>query len=123
VESRTLARTYLEDHYTNPLGEMVCQGCHDKMPFNRPDGSPYFEAVECLDTLEKEQAENHLALCPTCAAKWRHANPVNDADLRVKLADAASPEIIVELAEVPTRLRFTQVHLDDMRIVAGIKSA
>lgn len=122
TEVRTLARTYLEDHYTNPLEEMVCQGCHDKMPFNRPDGSPYFESVECLDSLEKEQAENHLAMCPTCAAKWRHANPVTDAELRAKLADAASPEIAVELAGEPTRVRFTQVHLDDLRTVAGIKA-
>ena len=92
------------------------------MPFNLPDGSPYFEAVECLDSLEKKQAENHLALCPTCAAKWRHANPVNDTDLRAKLAEAASPEILVELAGEPTRLRFTRVHLEDIRTVAGIKS-
>ncbi|MEA1653011.1 hypothetical protein UAJ10_28850 [Nitrospirillum sp. BR 11164] len=120
TETRTLARTYLEDHYTNPLEEMVCQGCHDKMPFNRPDGSPYFESVECLDSLEKEQAENHLAMCPTCAAKWRHANPITDIELRAKLAEAASPEISVELAGEPTRVRFTQVHLDDLRTVAGL---
>lgn len=120
TETRTLARTYLEDHYTNPLEEMVCQGCHDKMPFNRPDGTPYFEAVECLDSLEKEQAENHLALCPTCAAKWRHANPISDPELRAKLAEAASPEITVELAGVATRVRFTQVHLNDLRTVARI---
>jgi hypothetical protein len=82
VESRTLAGTYLEDHYTNHLRQMVCQGCHGKMPFSLPDGSPYFEAAECLGSLGKEQAENHLALCPTCAAKWRYANPVTDEDLR-----------------------------------------
>jgi hypothetical protein len=122
VESRTLARTYLEDHYTNRLGEMVCQGCHGKMPFSLPDGSPYFEAVECLDSLEKERAENHLALCPTCAAKWRYANPVTDEDLRVKIAQATSPEIMVDLAGAPIRVRFTQVHFDDIRTVGGIAS-
>jgi len=92
------------------------------MPFNLPDGSPYFEAAECLDSLEKEQAENHLALCPTCAAKWCHVNPVNDTNLLAKLAEAVLAEILVELAGSPTRLRFTQMHLDDIRIVAGIKS-
>jgi hypothetical protein len=120
-ETRTAARTYLEDHYTNPLGEMVCQGCHGKMPFNLPDGSPYFEAVECLDSLEKELAENHLALCPTCAAKWRHANPVDDIELRGKLAETSLPEIMLELAGDPTRVRFTHMHLNDIRTVAGIK--
>ncbi|MGO8063604.1 sacsin N-terminal ATP-binding-like domain-containing protein [Rhizobium johnstonii] len=123
TESRTLARTYLEDHYTNHVGEMVCQGCHGKMPFNLADGSPYFEAVECLDSLEKEQAENHLAFCPTCAAKWRHANPVNDADLRACFGAAKLPEITVELAGEPARIRFTQMHLDDIRTVAGIDTS
>ncbi len=123
TESRKLARTYLEDHYTNPIGEMVCQGCHSKMPFDLADGSPYFEAVECLDSLEKEQAENHLALCPTCAAKWRHANPVSDVDLRARIAAAVLPEITLELAGEPSRVRFTQLHLDDLRTVANIKAS
>ncbi len=120
AESHKVARTYLEDQYTNPLGEMVCQGCHDKMPFNRPDGSPYFEAVECLDSLPQEQPENHLALCPTCSAKWRHANPITDAELREKIAAAEAPEVSVELAGAFVRLRFTQVHLDDIRTIGGI---
>jgi hypothetical protein len=119
IQSRALARTYLEDHYTTPLGEMVCQGCHKQMPFSLPDGTPYFEAVECLDSLEKEQEENHLAMCPTCAAKWRHANGIQDADLRGRLSAASEPEIIVELAGEPVLLRFTQVHLDDLRTVGG----
>ena len=42
-------------------------------------------------------------------------------DLRAKLAEAVSPQIMVELAGEPTRLRFTQVHLDDIRTVTGIK--
>ncbi|MBX4935191.1 sacsin N-terminal ATP-binding-like domain-containing protein [Rhizobium bangladeshense] len=120
TESRTLARAYLEDHYTNPVGEMVCQGCHGKMPFNLADGSPYFEAVECLDSLEREQAENHLALCPVCAAKWRHANPIDDIDLRARISAATVPEITVELAGESSRVRFTQMHLDDLRTVARI---
>lgn len=92
------------------------------MPFNLPDGSPYFEALECLDSLDKEQAENHLALCPTCAAKWRHANAAQDAELRSKIRGASSPEINVELAGDPARIRFTQMHLDDLRTIAGMAS-
>jgi hypothetical protein len=120
-ESKASARTYLLDHYTNHLDEMVCQGCHDLMPFNLPDGSPYFEACELLEALPAEHAENHIAMCPTCAAKWRYANPVTDADLRAELSQAGSPEISVELAGEAVRLRFTQVHLDDVRAVAGIR--
>ena len=122
-ETRAVARTYLEDHYTNPLGDMICQGCHQKMPFALPDGSPYFEASELLECLPTEHAENHLAMCPTCAAKWLYANPTTDAELRELIAVASSPEIDVILAGKPVRLRFTQVHLDDVQTVIGISKA
>lgn len=86
------------------------------------NGSPYFEAAECLDSLEREQTENHLALCPICAAKWRDANSISDGDLRVKIAEAISPEIAVELAGESALIRFTQMHLGGIRTVSGIKS-
>jgi hypothetical protein len=86
-----------------------------------PNGTHYFEACELLESLTTEHAENHLALCPTCAAKWRYANPAEDLDLRASIAAATSPEIEVELAGEPVRLRFTQVHLDDIRTIVGMK--
>lgn len=104
----------------NHLNEMVCQGCHDVMPFNLPDGSRYFKACESLEALAAEHAENHIALCPTCAAKWRYTNPVTDANFRAPLALAALPEVSVELAGKAVRIRFTQVRLDDLRVVAGL---
>ncbi|TAZ70703.1 hypothetical protein ELH72_30150 (plasmid) [Rhizobium ruizarguesonis] len=121
AESKGVTRTYLEDHYSNHLGDMVCQACHDVMPFKLPNGTHYFEACELLESLTTEHAENHLALCPTCAAKWRYANPAEDLDLRASIAAATSPEIEVELAGEPVRLRFTQVHLDDIRTIVGMK--
>lgn len=119
-ESKGIARTYLEDHYTNQLGDMVCQACHETMPFKLPNGSPYFEASELLESLDAEHSENHLALCPTCAAKWQHANPVTDTELRAALAAAVTPDIMVKLAGEPVRLRFTHVHIDDVRTISGI---
>lgn len=119
-ESRALARPYLQDHYTNDLGEMVCQACHDEMPFELADGTPYFEAPQLLDAMTTEHAENHLALCPTCAAKWQYANPITDEELRSLLVAANTPEIVLELAGATVRLRFTQVHLDDIRTVGAI---
>jgi len=119
-ESRATARSYLEDHYTTSLGDMICQGCQRKMPFALPDGSPYFEASELLDGMTTEHAEIHLAMCPVCAAKWRHANPMSDPELRALIAGATTPEIDIILAGEPVRLRFTQVHLDDIRTVSGI---
>jgi hypothetical protein len=76
------SRTYLEDHYTNHLGEMVCQGCHGKCRSDYPMGHPVLKRWNAWSSLGKEQAENYLALCLTCAAKWRYANPVTDEDLR-----------------------------------------
>jgi hypothetical protein len=40
-----------------------------------------------------------------------------DAELRALIAAATSPEIEIALAGEPVRLRFTQVHLDDIRTV------
>ncbi|MCA8917367.1 MAG: hypothetical protein KDB90_18405, partial [Planctomycetes bacterium] len=39
-------RTYLRQNYTNSDGALVCQCCHDAMPFKLKDGSWYFEAVQ-----------------------------------------------------------------------------
>lgn len=120
VDGKRSARTYLEDHYTNDQGQLVCQACHDEMPFRLPDGSPYFETPELLEELTQEHPENRLALCPTCSAKWQHANPTSDALLRAALADATSPWIETTLAGETVKLRFVQVHMDDIRTVAGI---
>ena len=53
---RKLARVHLVDLYTNLDGQMVCQACHQEMPFKLSDGSPYFEAPELLPN----------TLCRTC---------------------------------------------------------
>jgi len=121
TQNRATARSYLEDHYTTQLGDMVCQGCQQKMPFSLPDGSPYFETSELLDSMTTEHAETHLAMCPVCAAKWRYANPMTDAELRGLIAAATLPEIEVTLAGELVRLRFTHVHLGDIRAVSGIE--
>src|SRR5262249_35635953 len=100
--------------------EMVCQACHQKMPFNLPDGSPYFEAPELLPEVSAEFAENHLALCPTCCAKWRHTRGTSDADVISALLSAQSPQITVTLASETTLVRFAQVHLNDLRAIISV---
>lgn len=118
--SRQLARPYLGDLYTNPAGEMICQACHQAMPFRLADGSPYFEAPELLAETSAELAENHLALCPTCCAKWRHARTTSDAELIAQLKSAQTPEVTVELAAKRAVIRFVQVHLDDIRTIISV---
>jgi hypothetical protein len=121
-DSRQLARPYLLDLYTNAADEMVCQACHQAMPFKLPDDSPYFEAPELLPEASTELVENHLALCPTCCAKWRHARTTSDADVIAALRSAQTPEITVTLAGKATLVRFVQVHLDDLRTIISITS-
>jgi hypothetical protein len=119
-EARQLARPYLVDLYTNAADDMVCQACHQKMPFNLADGSPYFEAPELLPEASAELVENHLALCPTCCAKWHNARATSDADVITALRSAQSPQIGVTLAGEATVIRFVQVHLDDLRAIISV---
>jgi hypothetical protein len=116
-EARRQARPYLADLYTNSADEMICQACHQEMPFRLADGSPYFEAPELLADVSSELVENHLALCPTCSAKWRFARATTDTQLIDGLRDAKVPELKVSLAGAEIVLRFVQVHFDDIRTI------
>lgn len=119
-DARQLARPYLVDLYMNTADEMICQACHQAMPFNLADGSPYFEAPELLLEASAELVENHLALCPTCCAKWRHARATPDPGVIAALRSAPSPEIAVTLAGEVTIIRFVQVHFDDLRAIISV---
>lgn len=116
-DARQLARPYLRDLYTNPDGDMICQACHHAMPFRLDDGKHYFEAPELLQSVSAELAENHLALCPTCCAKWQNANTTSDSYLEQALQSTEELEILVTLAGEETRLRFVKVHLEDLRTI------
>lgn len=61
--------------------------------------------------------ENHLALCPTCAAKWRHANAANPSLLAHAVEEADVPEMEVVLAGSPVQLKFVQLHFDDLKTI------
>ena len=77
----------LRELNTNEDGEMICQICGDEMPF-KVNGQYYFVATQCICNLSKEIPQNHLALCPNCAAKYQHAK--NDSDEQVKTAILAT---------------------------------
>lgn len=118
-DARQLARPYLRDHYTNDSGEMICQACHLVMPFRLDDGAYYFEAPELLQSVSAELAENHLALCPNCCAKWQNANGTADAEIHEALVGAEGLEVRVTLAGEVACIRFVQVHLEDLRTIFG----
>ena len=104
----------LRELNTNEDGEMICQICGDEMPF-KVNGQYYFVATECICNLSKEIPQNHLALCPNCAAKYQHAK--NDSDEQVKAAILATTgsEVLVRLAEMPHTILFTKTHLYDLK--------
>ena len=58
-----------------------------------------------------------LALCPTCAAKWRHANAATPETLADAINEAEGTEIVVTLAGSSVRLRFVDVHFQDLKTV------
>src|SRR4029079_8748713 len=116
-DARQMARPYLRDLYTNLQGDLVCQACHRAMPFRLEDGKHYFEAPEFLQSASAELKENHLALCPTCCAKWQNANSTSDAEIREALSAAKAPELSVVLAGETVRVRFVQVHYEDLRTI------
>ena len=118
-DAQASAKEFLRDYYTNDAGEMVCQACHEQMPFRMADGRPYFEAVEYLPGEHRELKENHLALCPNCAAKWRHANGETRETLLAALREAVELQTTPTLADQHIRLRFVDVHLQDLRSALG----
>ncbi len=109
------ARTILVVWNTNEDGEMVCQVCRHEMPFKLDDGSYYFEAVECVKGLGLELPQNHLSLCPICAAKYRHANGTPPDELKKRILDTSGSEVPVTLAREECRIGFTNVPLLDLQ--------
>lgn len=97
---------------------MVCQICHDEMPFKKRDGQHYFEAVEILDNLPIEHQALYIALCPVCAAKYREFVKTDDGAMRALangLKQAAKPEVELRLGQDRARLCFVETHLLDLK--------
>lgn len=114
------AKAYLRPNYTNGNDELVCQCCHNEMPFKVNDAY-YFEAVQCIPTLKKNHIENRLALCPVCSAMYQHARVTDDEEIIRRLVDheapddAAAVEIPITLAGKDCNLRFVGKHWFDLK--------
>lgn len=108
-------RTTLRELNTNDDGEMVCQICRYEMPFKLDDGSYHFVAVECVKRLNRELPQNHIALCPVCAAKFWKANRTSPAELKQLILETKGSEVPVTLAGEQRTIGFTGTHLRDLR--------
>ncbi len=122
------AYVLLRGLYTNADGQMVCQLCHDEMPFKKRDGSPYFEQRAILSRayIAKEHAAQYLALCPVCAAKYKvfvmpHMGRTDSMDAlhEALLALSRKSELCVpvSLGRETAMLRFVEKHLRDLQVL------
>ena len=100
---------------------MICQICKQEMPFKKRNGEYYFEAVEALAKVPKEDGVGFLALCPTCAAKYKEfVKRVAEAENHIEqqLLDASNSfEIPIQLGDERTSLRLVETHLLDLQVL------
>jgi hypothetical protein len=121
-EIKAEAKAYLRAKYQNTEHELICQCCHDEMPF-KVNNVHYFEAVQCVKKQNKSHFQNYLALCPTCAAMYQYARETDDEKIRTGLIENPAPndspaiEIHVTLAGKNYRLRFVGTHWFDLKTI------
>jgi hypothetical protein len=124
TEVKAQAKAYLRPKYKNSAHELICQCCHEEMPFKLGEYH-YFEAVQCVKGQEKRHFQNYLALCPTCAAMYKYARirEPDDTEIRRSLIEHNAPddapfvEIPVMLAGKQYSLHFVGTHWFDLKTV------
>ncbi len=119
------SKQYLREQYTTEVDTMVCQACHEPMPF-KINGAWYFEAVPFITKRSKNHFQNFLALCPLCAALFMHARTTDDGALLSGLnsieisSESGAVSIAVILNSKRVELRFTGKHALDVRTVLAV---
>lgn len=121
VTSPPGVKEYLLGKNINENGNVICQICNGKMPF-KINGKDYFEGVQCISDIKREVPANYLALCPNCAAEYKHGNSTKDDDISesiLNLKSNASIDLLTIPLEMPVHcsLRFTQKHLIDLQAI------
>ena len=117
------AKTYLKESYTNEADQLVCQICHEEMPFRNRDGEYYFDAVEVLkDYFTKEYAAQFLALCPKCSPQYKEfIKRVPEAMEELKnllmVPNSSNFSVPLKLGNRQRMLRFVERHWRDIQAV------
>ncbi len=116
--------TFLRNQYTNDDDQMICQICQKEMPFRKRDGEYYFEAVEAFseDHFRKEHEAQFVALCPTCAARYKEFIKQDGSAMQklcVVIRESNAPEIPLILGELSTSIRFVETHWQDLKMILG----
>lgn len=113
------AKEYLRNIYQNEDGDIICQLCHENMPFQL-DGVDYFEKQPFIRNTAKEHKANNLALCPNCSAEFWYTCATDEEEKKGLVLDLderlPDDELWIELdMPVHKELRFTQRHLIDLK--------
>ena len=118
-----LPKPYLKGQYTNDADQMVCQICHEEMPFRNRDGEYHFDAVEVLkDYFTKEYAAQSLALCPKCSPQYKEfIKRVPEAMEELKnllmVPNSSNFSVPLKLGNRQRTLRFVERHWRDIQAV------
>ncbi len=116
-------KTYLKQSYTNEADQMVCQICHEEMPFKNRSGEYHFAAVEVLkDCFTKEYEAQFLALCPKCSPQYKEfIKQVPEAMEELKnllmVSNSGNFSVPLKLGNRQITLRFVERHWRDMKAV------
>ncbi|HTN99901.1 MAG TPA: hypothetical protein VL068_04430, partial [Microthrixaceae bacterium] len=120
AQSSQESRSYLREQYTDGDGVMYCQACHEVLPF-RVKGGWYFQATQFIGNRKRVHHQNALALCPLCAALYRHKRETTDPTVMLSLAALevekgdGTIEIPVLLNGQVARIRLTGKHALDIQ--------
>ncbi len=68
-------RSRLISRYALRRADGICEGCDNKAPFIRPDGSPYLVTHHPIPVSQNgnDHPENIIALCPNCHERAHHS--------------------------------------------------
>jgi hypothetical protein len=125
TQSSEESKSYLREQYTNSGGEMYCQACHGILPF-KLKGDWYFQAIQFVGGRKRVHRQNALAMCPLCAALYRHKRETTDEVLLESLSalDIEPGQGAIELPVLingrVVRLRFTGKHGLDLQSAMAV---
>ena len=117
------AKTYLKESYTNEADQLVCQICHEEMPFRNRNGEYYFDAVEVMkDYFTKEYEAQFLALCPKCSPQYKEfikrvPEAIKELKNLLMVPNSSNFSVPLKLGNRQRMLRFVERHWRDIQAV------
>ena len=118
-----LPKSYLKAQYTNEADQLVCQICHEEMPFRNRNGEYHFDAVEVMkDYFTKEYQAQFLALCPKCSPQYKEfikrvPEAIEELKNSLMVPNSSNFSVPLKLGNRQRTLRFVERHWRDLQAV------